>query len=99
MDKKKAVKYAIGSMKISGFTFNKEEEELLRRLGEGEISTIDYYRTINDTLPPDAIRVKIAFTECGHHPNITERKNMPKIGDKIKCNICNKFTFVVDIVT
>lgn len=98
MDKRQAVESAMASVEMEGFVFTEEEKALFSRYANGEISDAELYRIISDKLPPGAVRPKIAITTCGHHPNVTHRKNLPRKGDKIKCEACNGFTIVTDVV-
>lgn len=92
MDKKEAARQVIASMKIEGFIFTEEEEQALY-----ELSSAEYYRWCNSKLPPEAKRVRIAITDCGHNPNMGNKK-MPAVGQKIICPLCKAKTTVIDIV-
>jgi|GEM_PF-5883603 len=97
MDKKEAVERAIDSLKLSGFHFAKADKKLFNDYKNNKITSADVYRSINDNLPKNANRLKIAITECGHNPDITN-KFIPKIGQKIKCHTCKKETTVIDLI-
>lgn len=98
MDKRQAMKSAMASLEMEGFVFTEEQKVLFLNHADGKISDADLFRIISDKLPPGAVRPKIAITTCGHHPNVTHRKNLPRKGDKIKCEACNGFTIVTDVV-
>lgn len=97
MNRKEVVRQAMASMRMEGFEYTKEELEFIEKYANGEITDADYYRWCNNELPEGAIRARIAILECGHNPNM-DNKKMPVIGKKIRCPFCKTETIVQDTV-